>query len=244
MFFLEPSMTLEEHVEKYAGACHVEVTYTDNTRTMISFKRVGDKATLRAHHMFRGAPDEVAEAVARSYLTRVRKATGRALGKTVRDFIEANGDKVRTKATRHTKRRRYGCVGDTFNLREIADLVNREYFRGDLEVDLTWSRTPNKRYMGTWRETSDGQPNLITINRLLDDPAVPSYYLEYLVYHEMLHEAMPGKRHNGRTLRHCNEYRALERQHTYYHEATKWGEDNLDRLYRKHLRRQRASAGR
>lgn len=216
------------------------VTYTDNSHTMVSYRRLGRKIELRLHHMFQDAPDDVLEAIARSSVQRIRRDTRRRFNSLIRAFISQNRDKIKPSTRNNGQHLTYGTAGRVYDLAEVCGQVNRDYFRDRVDVDLTWSRRPNKRFMGTWRQASNGGKNLITINRLLDDDRVPPYYLQYLVYHEMLHEVVPDEKRNGHTIKHSRRYREMERHFTRYHDAVEWARHNVERLYRSYVRRRSA----
>jgi ATP-dependent helicase IRC3 len=66
--------------------------------------------------------------------------------------------------------------------------------------DLRWSARPSSSLWGFCRSGD----NSITINCVLNSPDVPLFVLEYLMFHEMLHAAMPSAGHN-------RDFRARER---------------------------------
>lgn len=73
----------------------------------------------------------------------------------------------------------------------IYSSLNEEYFDGSLSVDITWGRRQTrgvyrKRRLGSY----DAAGSLIRIHPALDKPAVPRFFIEYIVYHEMLHAAI------------------------------------------------------
>src|ERR1700757_537927 len=83
--------------------------------------------------------------------------------------------------------------GQYFDLRALFDKLNAEYFNGALRgYTITWGRKrklPPKEYFvfGTIQE----EDRVIRIHPLLDAPFVPTWFLEYVIYHEMLHAVVP-----------------------------------------------------
>ena len=68
-----------------------------------------------------------------------------------------------------------------------------------------------------------GYINLIKIHRLLDALDIPEYVLEYVIYHEMVHAAIPAYvGDNGRNCIHSKEFKALERKFERFEEANRW----------------------
>ncbi len=125
---------------------------------------------------------------------------------------------------------------ESYDLQVILERVCRSYFPGSNTVEIAWSRRILKRLMGKWIENPPLFPNLILINRLLDTPEVPQYYIEFLVFHELLHEAIPAHRRKGQWVHHSAEFRRREREFPDYRRAIRWEEDHVEKLYRKRHR--------
>ncbi|MCK5595107.1 hypothetical protein KAI19_02890 [bacterium] len=191
---------------------------------MISCRKSLNKRTIRLHNMFKNAPEHVFESILKIYTHFTRKSTRAACRKTIRDFISQNRHRIVCKPK--TSRILPDPIGKIFNLREIYNHLNIKYFDGNLDVHITWSHRPNKRLMGTWKDTGL-EKNLIRINRLLDTKEVPPYYINYLVYHEMLHEVFKQRTINGRIQRHPKEFKKLERDFPLYQKASKWQKEYL-----------------
>ena len=225
--------TLSELVHEAAPHLRVSIVYTDNASTMISYRRQGREVRFRLHHMFQDAPDAVLEAIQKLYFSRLRKSEYTRLNRLVREYINSNQHRVRPCQRSHRNHCRLETRGRVYDLAELYRGVNMRYFGGKVNVDVTWSLRPNRISMGTWRGSSNGDPSLVTINRLLDDERVPPFYVEYILYHEMLHEVVGGELHNGRTMRHTRAYRELEREFERYEEAIAWGKENVAKLWRR-----------
>ena len=191
---------------------------------MISCKRNFNKHTLRLHNMFKDAPEYVFEAILKIYTRITRKSTRVACRKIIRDFISQNRHRIVCKPK--TCKILPNPNGKVFNLREIYNNLNIKYFGGSMNIHITWSHRPNKRLMGTWKDTGL-EKNLIRINCLLDTKEVPPYYINYLVYHEMLHEIFKQRTVNGRIQRHPKEFKKLERNFPLYQKADKWQKEHL-----------------
>src|SRR2546430_5259134 len=79
--------------------------------------------------------------------------------------------------------------GEHFDLGEIFDQVNKRYFRGRLrDYKVEWGRRRKHRpqdhfIFGTIQE----EDRTIRVHPLLDQAYLPRWYLEYLLYHDMLH---------------------------------------------------------
>ena len=85
--------------------------------------------------------------------------------------------------------------GKYFDLRSIFERLNQNYFRGRLRgYKVMWGRRRKHRpkdyfTFGTIQE----EDRVIRINPLLDQPFVPLWFLQYVLYHEMLHSVVPDE---------------------------------------------------
>jgi hypothetical protein len=138
---------------------------------------------VRLHCMFADADPVIARALARYVADNDRDAS-RVLG----DFIDANADAVRG-------RRRPAApvlitTGDHHDLRAIFDELNDRYFAGAIDAAITWGQrtgAPRRRAsikMGSYSV----EERLIRIHRALDRAFVPRFFVEWIVFHEMLHQ--------------------------------------------------------
>jgi len=59
---------------------------------------------------------------------------------------------------------------------------------------------------------------------------VPRFFVEYIVYHEMLHHVVQMPVLDGRRCMHGPEFKARERCFARYAEAIAWEREHLDRL--------------
>src|SRR6516225_6667698 len=119
--------------------------------------------------------------------------------------------------------------------RQLLFSPEGEYFGNALRgYKITWGRRrrrPPKEYFvfGTIQE----EDKMIRIHPLLDAPFVPSWFLEYVVYHEMLHAVVPEEIDEyGRRRVHTREFYRRERQFHCYSRARRWEDENLDRFLR------------
>lgn len=184
---------------------------------MLSVKWEPDCTRVSIHRMFLEAPRKVMDALI-SYLKQEQKN----ISPTIREFIETNLRKLDyshllNPETIETK-------GEIFDLREIYNKLNRDYFNEKLNLNITWFGRPNQKAKSqvTFGLYHD-QLKLIKIHRLLDDPSTPDYVIEFVVYHEMVHCVCPGYfDEKGCHRIHSKEFKAQEMQFEDYHEAVTW----------------------
>lgn len=119
-----------------------------------------------------------------------------------------------------------GAVGRTYDLEKIFAHLNRRYFDNTLpQPALSWSTRRTKRILGH----HDAIHNAIVISRSLDMASVPSYVVEYVLYHEMLHIKHKPQITNGRRMFHTSAFRSEEKQFAQYKDAIKWLEHTPQR---------------
>ena len=125
--------------------------------------------------------------------------------------------------------------GKYFDLRAIFERLNQRYFRGRLRgYKVMWGRRRKHRpknyfTFGTIQE----EDRVIRINPLLDQPFVPLWFLQYVLYHEMLHSVVPDEvASRGRRRIHTDEFNRRERMFRSYERARRWEEENLARFLR------------
>ena len=105
--------------------------------------------------------------------------------------------------------------GEVYDLDKIFQRLNYRYFDGSLEKPvLTWSQRRTRQLLG-----HHSAPDIIVISKTLDDKDVPDWFVEYALYHEMLHIKHPARLIKGRRYYHTNAFRADEQRFPRYEEA-------------------------
>lgn len=125
--------------------------------------------------------------------------------------------------------------GRHFDLRAIFDRLNQRHFRGRLRgYNVVWGRRRKHRpkeyfIFGSIQE----EDRIIRINPSLDQAWVPRWFLEYVLYHEMLHSVVPDEKGpGGRRRVHTERFNRREREWPGYNRARRWEEENLARFLR------------
>ena len=74
--------------------------------------------------------------------------------------------------------------GNVYDLDKLFSKLNRRYFDSGLEKPtLTWSQRKTRSILGH----HDRVYETITISKSLDSAQVPDWFVEFILYHEMLH---------------------------------------------------------
>ncbi len=129
------------------------------------------------------------------------------------------------------EKRTMGCK---FDLRSIFESINDKYFDGSLRALLRWgSRSSLTSYQSS-RVAADGTSfHLITIAGVYNHPDVPQFAIEAVMYHEMLHIAVPPYLKNGRHVIHGPEFKRCERMFEHYQQWREWEKRSLRALARR-----------
>ena len=220
--------SLERRIRAHLAGCRIQVTLTDNRYTMISVRRVPKEKRyeVRLHHMFADADPVITRALAR-YIAENDADASRVLG----DFIDENSGHVRGRARRAPATVIF-TAGEHHDLRQIFDELNARYFENKIDASITWgARTGRPRRRNSIKMGSYSvEERLIRIHRSLDRAFVPRFFVEWIVFHEMLHQIHDIKVKNGRREFHSRAFLDAEARFDRYVEARAWERANLDAL--------------
>jgi hypothetical protein len=204
----------------------VRLSVTDNRSTMVSFRRGANVLQLRLHHMFLDAPEPVVRAVA-DYAGRGHRGAGGLLDEYIR------GQQPRIRQFRRESDADLNPQGRCFDLQSIFEAVNRTYFQDGIQARIGWGRMPPRRRRKSIRlGVYDHQTREIRIHPALDRPEVPAFFVEFIVFHEMLHQLFPSTGRGGRRVHHPRAFRDREKAFPHYGAALRWERENLGVLLR------------
>ncbi len=219
----------------------INVFFTDNGTTMISHrKRPDGYYIIRLHNMFTEAGEDVIKAVS-DYIKGSRRDS---IG-IIRRFINENSNKIKQPGRKRNVRSAGHCytAGKFFDLKEIFDNLNKEYFNGTISTAITWGRNirNGRRYIrfGSYtekgrQEQGDGEyKDIIRIHPILDQEFIPGFFIESIVYHEMIHKLVKTRIDNGRRKIHTPEFKEIEKKFKDYEKAREWEKENMRRLLKR-----------
>ncbi len=189
------------------------------SRSYLSFLKKNGTLFLRLHRLFLEAPSPVLEAVIRMVL-RKNDLEARAI---VRKMAHLYFSQKRLPPKKLT------AQGTTYDLQMIYEKLKERHFSPDYSSAIGWSKASRQgRFRFITFGSYDQHRDQIRINPLLDSTDVPLYFLEFIVYHEMLHAVCrPKMDPSGRCSVHTAEFRAKERQFPQYKEAKEWEKSSL-----------------
>lgn len=204
---------IRDYLERAAGA-DISLALTDNSVTMLTAKKKGKTLSIRLHRIFLRAEKDVIKEVA-LFITK-RKAETPLLRRFIRENLNSIGKNSRRRVVVKKEGRHH-------DLGAIFRALNSEYFEGRISCDITWgNRCPRhavkKRTLGSYSRSG----GIIRINPLLDARRVPRYFIEFVVYHEMLHADMDTSERHGRRAVHSKEFKERERLFKHYQKALMW----------------------
>ena len=169
------------------------------------------KLLVRLSDLLEGAPDAVLRAIAHILLAKMyRQPIERTQAARYRRYISGQDISKKAHLVRQVRGRKRieSAQGRTYNLEKVFDGLNQRFFYGLLaRPRMTWSRDHARNRLGHY----DPAHNTIVVSRVFDHPRVPSYAVEYIVYHEMLHLKHPVKLRGSRRCVHSAEFQAEEK---------------------------------
>jgi len=113
--------------------------------------------------------------------------------------------------------------GVKFDLREFFDKINNDFFNGDLTCSLRWGRHKSRTSYHEICNDENGVPfHLITIAGFYNQKSIPDFALESVMYHEMLHIAIPPIDMGGKRNVHHRQFREMEKQFPHYQKWKEW----------------------
>ena len=211
--FAHDKHTLKDHLQQLTDR-DLCLVITDNATSMLSVRKKAENITVRLHKMFLHAGTEVFLEVADF----IKK--GRSNRQSIRSFISQNRHLLKQKSPVKLTLR---VTGEHYCLQAIYDSLNSEYFDGTISASITWGRNSSQKRvrLGALGSYNAGT-GTIRINPHLDKKTVPAYFLEFVVYHEMLHAYLGIKTRNGRRSIHSREFRLQEKKFRHYAKAMEW----------------------
>ena len=206
----------------------LRLTVTDNRAVIITVQRDSKRRlfTVRLHHLFLDTPPEVLRTLARYILLGDRQSS-----RQLNLFIDGQQDLIRDEdpdpQTMPIRTR-----GKVFDLQQLFDQINARYFDGAVTARVSWGRQVKP---GRYRHSINVgyyvvELNLIRIHPGLDRSWIPRFYLEWVLFHEMLHAVHPILTTNGRRRFHTTEFARDELRFEQHALAVEWERRNLAAL--------------
>ena len=196
----------------------------DNRKVMLSFRRTGRKLTIRLHHMFLSAGDAEVAAVAKFVATKDADARVK-----IERYIVRYSHLIGVKLPRSVT----PAKGKVYDLERVFRSLNRRFFQNRVHARILWGLRAKRERKRTIRlgYYCDAEKKIV-INPALDRKSVPRYVLEWIVFHEMLHQVVGFELIHGMFVAHTPEFRRREQLFPRFVAASAWESRNLSRLLR------------
>jgi hypothetical protein len=216
------------HMGGNRGMPEIEVRFYPYARLNHTIRMRSKKVYVRLSDICKDAPPEVLRALAWILIARLLgKRISSIHERVYRDYslmpaVMRSSDLARRGRGRKMISTAHGKV---YDLDRMFTKLNRDYFDGQIpKPTLTWSQRRTKSILGHHDRVYES----ITISKTLDSVDVPEWFVEYVLYHEMLHIKHPARLIKGRRYYHTSAFRLDERRFPHYEQAQKW----LERLAR------------
>ena len=197
--------------------CPYEIILNDNRSSLITVKPgKGGPPSVRLQRVFLASDDRTLKALAR-FIIRPDRRCRRALD----EFLAARRE-LMDACAREQRNDRLQTRGEHRDLKLILRRVLNDYGLKLPGVAIGWAKQapPSRRRrsikFGSWY----GKSRTVRIHPALDDPAVPEFFVEYIVYHELLHAVFPPQvGPAGVRSVHNAEFQRFEKKFRQYKEA-------------------------
>ncbi|MCL2627063.1 MAG: hypothetical protein FWD46_09695 [Cystobacterineae bacterium] len=195
-----------------------------NQRTMLSCKRKAAGLEVRLHRMFLGADVKTRKALG-DYLGRRCKRASRQLNAFIREQLPkfpppppAAAKPLRTR-------------GAYYDLQEIFGRLNQQHFNNQIVASVGWAQMPKRKARSSLRlGVYEHERKQIRVHPSLDNPEVPPFYIEFVLFHEMLHQLFVPAEKTARRCLHSGAFRAREKSFPEFARAMAWEKAKLNQV--------------
>lgn len=222
--------TLRRRLQGLFGR-ELRLVLTRNRSRIASVSEKRGVFELRLHRAFLHAGAPTLQAVA-TFFSEPPGANRRAALALLREHFQRHAPESSKAPPRRPRGRHH-------DLESLRDRINADYFSDGLSVHITWGQNApgRKRRRGAGFSirlgSYDESTRLVRIHPVLDRHEVPGYVVAAVVYHEMLHAAVPPvKAAGGRRRVHTAEFRRRELLFAEHERAEAWLSRNAARLAR------------
>lgn len=211
----------EDQIASFFLGTKVHIDWHENQSSFVSCKKEKKMFHLRLHRFFLQSDEKVFKALADYLLKQDAKAKFLIRKEAHLYFSQGKGVFLPLEKK-----------GAFYDLGTIYEDLKERFFSETFSVSIGWK---NKRVKERARSitlgTYDRHRNAIEIHSILDDEKVPSYFIEYVVYHEMLHAIIPSEiDEKGRIVHHTKQFRRQEKLFPYFLESKEWEKDFFSKM--------------
>ena len=203
----------------------------------VKFAPLFGKRTLTVPSYFEDAPEKVKSALIEWALLpathRRNKLSANAQRKKqiehfIWEYVETSGNKAEKKFSINPDK--LHTAGRVYDLREVFGTLNAAYFNNGLVSHIRWNKSNWRSYQTFYIDRQGKRNSLISIAQTYNRPDVPRLAIEGIVFHEMLHIAVPPYKRGLQNVIHGAEFRQAERQFKFFKEWRRWEKEHLKSL--------------
>ncbi|WP_456440595.1 SprT-like domain-containing protein [Caldithrix abyssi] len=218
-----------ELVQELTGKKKVQVSACFYKSKALNHKIKLDRGIIhiRIAEGLRHAPETIIRALIKILVLKLhRYKVERNLYKIYREYVDTHSQLLSPQKV-YQPSKSYQAEGKVFNLNSLFDQLNEEFFQNKLQKPLLgWSLRKSYHRLAFY----SAKKNLLVVSRIFDAKKVPQDVVKFLLYHEMLHIAIPVVKVNGRRRVHPPAFKQREKQFPQYEAVQKWIEKNINRL--------------
>ena len=134
----------------------------------------------------------------------------------------------------YPQKRFANAIGIKFDLYKEFNKINAKYFNNKLQSYIRWGSPKSKTsYHTIFLDERGNQHHLITISDFYNQKEIPLYALDSVLYHEMLHIALPPIKLGKKRAVHHREFKIAEKQFEYYEKWQHWLNNDAQKILRK-----------
>jgi len=205
-------------IGKAYGYDSVNATFTEFKEFKVKWTRSNGWAEFEVSDYTKDAPPEVLRALAEVIFSKV---SGKEKDNYPEDFLKwITADEfvdrkqstylARCRNVTRTPKGEHVDLNESYRRLEDLGLVKR-----DDKIVMNWTKQPNVKRVGYCSVLM----KVITISSIFDNPSIPEFVSDYVLYHELIH-LFKGYDPFGR--KHGTDFRTLERLYPEYAEAEDW----------------------
>ena len=185
-----------------------------------TIRKRNNKIITRVSDIFQDAPYGVIWAIAIVMISKIEKKNySQEYNRIIRDHINSDKIRERHKTIRKTRGRNRKQItqGEHYDLNESFKRVNQRYFENQLKKpNITWGKRKTYNKFGHYDETH----NIVLISKTLDNKKIPEFFLDFIMYHELLHTKQKTIYKNGRRRIHTRRFKKQEKKYEKYEQST------------------------
>jgi hypothetical protein len=210
------------HLGGNRGVPAIELRFYPYAGLRHTIRSRSGRVYVRLSDICKDAPPDVLRALAWILVSRLLGKKAPAIHERVyRDYSLTPGVMRASDLARRGRGRKHFSTaqGEVYDLEKMFAKLNRRFFNSEIaKPAITWSQRRTRSILGHHDHIYDS----ITISKTLDSEDVPEWFVEYILYHEMLHIKHPARLINGRRYYHTSAFRQDERRFPYYEQSQKW----------------------